>query len=102
MLVTQKLRESETGSSDDDYNVKELKDSRIVSKVNDVAETLSIDNSSDSEIIQAIHIHLMLMRMETVKMLVSTSVNNLCIFHCFNCSAILSCKVCCLYVVLEK
>ena len=33
---------SETGSSDDDYNVKELGDSRVISKVNDVAETLTL------------------------------------------------------------
>ena len=40
---------SKTGISDDDYNVNEFRDSRIVSKVNDVAETLSIENSNDSD-----------------------------------------------------
>ena len=39
---------SETGSSDDDY-VKELGDFQVIIKLNDVAETLSIDNSSDSD-----------------------------------------------------
>ena len=39
---------SETDSSDGDY-VKELGDSQVIRKLNGVAETLSIDNSSDSD-----------------------------------------------------
>ena len=84
---------SQTGGSfHDDYNVHELGNFRVVSKVNDVAETASIDNSSDSESFDMDHCS----GCEgdgNSQNVVKYLHKNLCIFHCYNCFA-LSCMVC--------